>query len=397
MFEVLAESIAAVKSFAARLDPAALTGAEAKVLVEQSGELERLAGAVRTLAAGRVAQTGAWIGPDGAFRDAGAWMASVTGTTVGRAKATIETAERLASLPETGAVLRAGALSEVQVDAIAAAASAAPDAEAALLHSRRSTGSAASSGPARWKPRLPRTRWNATRPLGSADGPAPGDLRRRRTRRDARTHRSHRPVHGRARTHRNRTVPTGPASGRREPPDALAFDAIIQMADDSAEVATKASGNRAPATVIVRVDHAALVRGTTEPGQTCEIAGIGPVPATVARKLADDSILKVLVHDTTDVHAVSHAGRTIPARLRTALEELFPECCIEGCHTDRHLEIDHNIPIAEGGPTALWNLTRPCHHHHDHKHTHNLRIVGQGTRRHLEPAPRTADRAPPDP
>ncbi len=169
------------------------------------------------------------------------------------------------------------------------------------------------------------------------------------------------------------------------------------MADDSAEVATKASGNRAPATVIVRVDHAALVRGTTEPGQTCEIAGIGPVPATVARKLADDSILKVLVHDTTDVHAVSHAGRTIPARLRTALEELFPECCIEGCHTDRHLEIDHNIPIAEGGPTALWNLTRPCHHHHDHKHTHNLRIVGQGTRRHLEPAPRTADRAPPDP
>ena len=145
------------------------------------------------------------------------------------------------------------------------------------------------------------------------------------------------------------------------------------------------------------VDHASLVRGATEPGETCEIAGIGPVPVPVARKLADDSILKVLVHDSTDVRAISHAGRTIPARLRTALEELFPECCIEGCHVDRHLEIDHNIPIAEGGPTALWNLTRPCHHHHAYKHAHNLRIVGEGTRRHFEPAPDPDDRAPPDP
>ena len=143
----------------------------------------------------------------------------------------------------------------------------------------------------------------------------------------------------------------------------------------------------------MRIDHAALIRGTTEPGETCEIAGIGPVPVAVARTLADDSILKVLVHDATDVRAVSHAGRTIPARLRTALEELFPECCIEGCHVDRHLEIDHNIPVSEGGPTALWNLTRPCRHHHDHKHAHNLRIVGEGTRRHFEPA----TRAPPDP
>ena len=186
------------------------------------------------------------------------------------------------------------------------------------------------------------------------------------------------------------------AAGRREPPDALAFDAIIQMADESAEVATKASGNRVPATVIVRVDHAAL--GARHHGagrdlrdrrdRTRPRAGR---PQARGRRLHPQSPRPR--HDRRARH--QPGGRTIPARLRTALEELFPECCIEGCHTDRHLEIDHNIPIAEGGPTALWNLTRPCHHHHDHKHTHNLRIVGQGTRRHLEPAPRTADRAPP--
>ena len=125
MFEVLQESIESLRDLVATLDPAALSGTQAKELVEQSVELERLVGAVRTLAVGRVAQTGAWAN-DGPFRDAGAWMASVAGTTVGRAKATIETAERLASLPETEAALRAGSLSEVQVDAISTAANADP-------------------------------------------------------------------------------------------------------------------------------------------------------------------------------------------------------------------------------------------------------------------------------
>jgi 5-methylcytosine-specific restriction endonuclease McrA len=91
------------------------------------------------------------------------------------------------------------------------------------------------------------------------------------------------------------------------------------------------------------------------------------------------------------VRSISHLGRTIPARLRTALEELQGECVIAGCHVDRHLEIDHNVPVAEGGPTALWNLNLVCHHHHDRKHAENLRIVGDGTRKRLVPA----GRAPP--
>ena len=77
---------------------------------------------------------------DGPFRDAGAWMAHVAGTTVGRAKATIETAQRLTALPATSAALRAGSLSEVQVDAIAAAATADPRAERALLQSAATDG-----------------------------------------------------------------------------------------------------------------------------------------------------------------------------------------------------------------------------------------------------------------
>ncbi len=123
----------------------------------------------------------------------------------------------------------------------------------------------------------------------------------------------------------------------------------------------------------------------------CEIAGIGPVPVAVAQKLSNDAILKALITDGTDVRAISHLGRTIPARMRSAIEELQPECVIAGCHVERHLEIDHNIPVEAGGPTALWNLNRVCHHHHDRKTRDQLRIQGEGLHKRLVPG----DRAPP--
>ena len=114
---------------------------------------------------------------------------------------------------------------------------------------------------------------------------------------------------------------------------------------------------------------------------------------SVARRLSNDVILKALITDGTDVRAVSHLGRTIPARVRTALEELQPECVIAGCHVDRHLEIDHNDPVEAQGPTAIWNLNRVCHPHHRLKTAENLRIVGEGTNKVLVPGPRP----PPDP
>ncbi len=99
----------------------------------------------------------------------------------------------------------------------------------------------------------------------------------------------------------------------------------------------------------------------------------------MVQRLADDAYLKALITDGTDVRSISHLGRTIPARLRSALEELQPVYVIAGCHVDRHLEIDHNKPVEQGGPTAIWNLYRVCHHHHDEKHARDRRIVGEGT------------------
>ena len=101
--------------------------------------------------------------------------------------------------------------------------------------------------------------------------------------------------------------------------------------------------------VHVRVDHEALVRGHLEPGEICEIPGIGPIPVAAARRLAADSILSVLVTNGTDVTTVAHAGRTIPASLKRALIERDPVCVVPGCDLRDGLEIDHVEPFALGG------------------------------------------------
>jgi hypothetical protein len=138
---------------------------------------------------------------------------------------------------------------------------------------------------------------------------------------------------------------------------------------------------------VVRIDHTALVRGWTEPGEVSEIVGQGPIPVSVASRLLDDAFLKAVVVDGTDVLAVSHLGRTIPARLRTAVEEMHPECDLEGCHITSNLEIDHNQPVEEFGKTELCNLERLCLHHHRHKHRHRLRLEGPPGRMRFVPAP----------
>jgi hypothetical protein len=116
--------------------------------------------------------------------------------------------------------------------------------------------------------------------------------------------------------------------------------------------------------VHVRVDHQALMRGRLKRGEICEIPGIGPIPVEVARRLAVDSILSILVTDGVDVTAVAHAGRTIPAPVRRALIERDPVCVVPGCGLSEGLEIDHVEPFGQGGETSLANLARLCHWHH---------------------------------
>ena len=86
--------------------------------------------------------------------------------------------------------------------------------------------------------------------------------------------------------------------------------------------------------------------------------------------------MKLLEMDGVDVQRVAHAGRTIPAALRTALEARDVTCAVPGCNKRRDLEIDHLLPIADGGTTSLENLVRLCRWHHAQKTHHGWRLEG---------------------
>jgi hypothetical protein len=104
---------------------------------------------------------------------------------------------------------------------------------------------------------------------------------------------------------------------------------------------------------------------------------VGPVPVAVARRLLDDAILKVLVTKGVEVTAVAHAGRTIPAHVRTALEVRDPVCVVPRCDRRKGLEIDHyRVAFAKGGESRMDNLARLCRYHHYLKTHLGYRLSG---------------------
>jgi len=124
--------------------------------------------------------------------------------------------------------------------------------------------------------------------------------------------------------------------------------------------------NRPPTCAVsVVVNLEALVRGSVELGERCEIVGVGPIPVPLARSMLTDSFLKFLVMDGEEIHSVSHMGRTINARLRTAIAYRDQaRCVVPGCGARHRLEFDHVNPVNNLGATELDNLALLCHFHH---------------------------------
>jgi hypothetical protein len=147
--------------------------------------------------------------------------------------------------------------------------------------------------------------------------------------------------------------------------------------------------------VHVHVDYEAWTRGHTQRDESCRIPGIGPVSVAAARRLASDGVVKAVLYDGADVRAVAHFGRQINARLRTALEARDQVCVVPGCEERESLEIDHIVPLAEGGPTRLDNLARLCRYHHAMKTHRGWRLGGEPGRWTWFRAKRVATRSPP--
>ncbi len=372
-----------LRSSLADLEPETLSGTDAARLLDAFAEIERLASAGTLLAARRVESSNVWR--RAGHRSAAAHVAEVTGTGIGPAISTLETARHLGSLPATDEAVRQGRLSGSQVKEIAGAAILQPDAEQSLVD-------AAGQQPLN----MLKLRCRRVRAAGQDQKAAYEAIHRGRylrnwvedngaVRFDARlTPDEGARLLAAVASETERLATAGRTAGVDEPRKALAADALVGLACRGSDRTGESGAGRSPGassrggvprtTVHVRVDHAALVRGHVEGGELCEIPGIGPVPVEVARRLAVDCVLNVLVTDGVDVTAVAHSGRTIPVALRRALVERDPECVVPGCPARDGLEIDHLLPFAEGGPASLENLARLCHWHHYLKTHHGHRL-----------------------
>ena len=370
----LAGAVEVLAALSAELDPDRLCGPDAVLLYGALARAERLVGAAKTLLAPRIATSGTWR-TEG-HRTCAGFLAAIEGGTAGQARRTLETGARLVGLPAVTDALRQGRLSGAQATEIAHAAALDPDREGALVprdagedlaatkeRCRRSVATSARRDPMAAIRRIHRARsfrsWIDTEGAFCFQG---RDTPERGAALLARLTPLAESLAG------SPSDDIGGSDDSRVPYDALMADAFFALVTTGAGP-LPAGGDHlvdrpAPATVVVRVDLAALRRGHARGDERCEIDGQGPVPVPLARSLCSDAFLALVFEEAGDIKAVSHQGRTVHRAVRTALVHRDRTCVVPGCHVAYGLEIDHLDPYALGGPTSLDNLALLCHHHH---------------------------------
>ena len=146
---------------------------------------------------------------------------------------------------------------------------------------------------------------------------------------------------------------------------------------------TGSAGHKAQLTqIIVRADLADLL---DDHGGIGEIAGTGPVPASVIDRLACNADISVVLFGkqlTPLYEAV--AARAPTAAQRRALIARDGACI--GCGAPPgDCEAHHIIPWLCGGPTKIDNLVLVCWSCHDRIHDHNWQVVKRNGRCRLMP------------
>jgi hypothetical protein len=189
---------------------------------------------------------------------------------------------------------------------------------------------------------------------------------------------------GQGRTKNDEQADSDPADSERADSDLVNSDlADSDLADpdqagsEQARIECRATAVSPPASVHLRVDLAALRRGSVEDGECCEIPGVGPVPIETARSVLGDAIVQLVITKGKDIATVCNLGRSVPVPVQTALNERDLTCVVPGCDVRDGLETDHRIiPFIDDGETALWNLSKLCHWHHYLKTWKGFRIEG---------------------
>jgi Domain of unknown function (DUF222) len=147
-------------------------------------------------------------------------------------------------------------------------------------------------------------------------------------------------------------------------------DALVDL------VMAGTSGGPPPAVsalVHVTVPAATVLGLGDEPG---ELAGHGPVPASVARRLASGGNWRRVEIDpaTGAVRDVGRSAYTPSAALADLIRARDRTCRFPGCRQPcARCGLDHLVPWP-AGPTTAANLASLCRHHHRLKHQTRWRV-----------------------
>jgi hypothetical protein len=395
----LAELREAMAAYAATFDASLLSASDAGRARDTAAAIEAMAATIKALAASRVAGAGRW--QENGQRSAAHELAAITGTTVTDAQDILKTGRRLSLQPELSSAARRGELSAAQTHAIAGAAEVDAAAAGRLIDHARQGGSLAdlmdecSRTKAAAHPDLEARRraiharrtlknWTDAEGVGHVGVSGPVEA-------VAEIMATIRPM-------ADQIFRQARRDGRREPPTAYAFDALVQLVTSSSPSAPR---RPAPLKLLVRVDLDTLLRGYPVDGETCDLAGYGPIAASAVQDLlaSRSAFLTAIVTKTKALVGVAHLGRQPTAHQQTALEWLYPSCAVEGCPAQGHLQRDHRIDWARSHVTMLDLLDLLCPHHHRLKTNEGWALTpGRGKRPFVPPGdPRNPrrDRPPP--
>ena len=146
--------------------------------------------------------------------------------------------------------------------------------------------------------------------------------------------------------------------------------ALVDLIDRGA-AADPAPGSRArPAPAVqVTVGLATLLGADDEPA---ELAGYGPIPASMARRIAADPTGTWRRLVTDPLGKLIDYGRSRyepPPDLDAYVRARDQTCTFPNCHRQAtSCELDHVQPWSQGGETNEGNLIAACPRHHHLKH-----------------------------
>ena len=160
------------------------------------------------------------------------------------------------------------------------------------------------------------------------------------------------------------------------PYDQRLYDELMELL----QMGSRSGSGRAPRAavrpqVVVHAPLELLVSCSDD--AVAEIAGVGPVPAEVVRRLACDAKVDLAVEDPEGTILNQGRARRDPTPVQRVEIDRRDKCCrFSGCSYTEFTNVHHIVHWVDGGLTNLDNLVTLCRRHHRAVHELGWSVSG---------------------